>query len=103
MTIARHPAMFALMSGHGALVFTMMAVSFGPPPFANRIAYSPCQLSNALSFMSTIGLRSSTGSSPCGTVEPRSRVSMQPIAVTATTSAVTPRTELRPGDEPFMG
>ena len=82
-TSPRQPVMFVSRSGQGELVFTMIPASFGPPPFASRMAYSPCQLSNAPSLASRIGLRSSTGSRPCGTLEPRSRVSKQPIARTA--------------------
>ena len=68
------------MSGQGGLVLTMIPASFGPPLFASKTAYSPCQLSSAPSFASTIGLRSSTGgaraerSSPgCGSPRSSSR------------------------------
>ena len=82
-TSPRQPAMFASRSGQGGLVLTMMPASFGPPLFASKTAYSPCQLSSAPSFASTIGLRSSTGRSPWGALEPRLRVSAQLIATRA--------------------
>jgi hypothetical protein len=42
--------MFASRSGQGGLVLTTIPASFGPPLFASKTAYSPCQLSSAPSF-----------------------------------------------------
>ena len=86
-TSLRQPATFVPMSGTFGLVFTMIPASGGPPLFASKTAYSPCQLSSVPSFMSTIGLRSSTGRRPWGTLEPRSRLSAQLIATRASATA----------------
>ena len=52
---------------------------------ARRTRLASCR--RAPSFRSTIGLRSSTGRRPWGTLEPRSRLSVQPIATRASASA----------------
>src|SRR5436190_245051 len=85
-TSPRQPATFMSVSGQGALVLTMIPASLGPPLCASKMAYSPCQLSSGPSLASTIGLRSSTGRSPCGALEPRLRLSVQLIATTASAS-----------------
>ena len=66
VTMARQPLTFSSRLGHGLLALTTMPASFGPPPLASNIAYSPCQLSEEPSLVMTTALRSSTGKSPCG-------------------------------------